>query len=160
MGQPKKCERHNKRFDTCKDCKDVGGGKNLCKHNRPNWRCKDCGTGYCEHNKRNNDCDICNSSKIKEYKNKTDKKCDHNKRKDRCDICTPCRRCNHGLIKSKCVECKKLKNGTIKKFDKKSLESRSLIELKDFCKEKSISGYSRKTKNELITLIREFKNLN
>ena len=69
-----KCEEHNKRRNTCKEC----GGSSICVHNRVRCECKQCGgSQICEHNKRRSQCKECNGNQL----------CEHNKQRSKCKEC-------------------------------------------------------------------------
>ena len=95
---------HQKRKERCKICNKPGSGS-ICFHNKIVEKCIICNS--CIHQKRNDRCKIC-----LEEKNLKGDFCDHGKIKSNCVECSAC---DHGKIKSKCIECSACDHGKFKR---------------------------------------------
>jgi len=63
---------------TCSECIKIGGGKNICVHDRQRHKCHECGgKSLCVHSRQASRCKECNGSGI----------CNHGRERWRCSLC-------------------------------------------------------------------------
>ena len=63
---------------TCSECIKIGGGKNICVHDRQRHKCHECGgKSLCVHSRQASRCKECNGSGI----------CHHGRERWRCSLC-------------------------------------------------------------------------